>query len=41
LGSTLLANPGGVFVVVVTGLVLLGVGGYMVYKGASASSYGW
>jgi hypothetical protein len=35
LGRTLLANPGGVFVVVVIGLVLLGVGGFMVYKGAS------
>lgn len=35
LGSTLLSSPGGVFVVVLIGLVLLGVGGYMIYKGAS------
>ena len=35
LGTTLLSNPGGVFVVVLIGLVLLGVGAYMVYKGFS------
>ena len=34
LGTTLLSTPGGVFVVVLIGLMLLGVGGYMIYKGA-------
>ena len=35
LGTTLLSTPGGVFVVVLIGLVLLGVGGYMIYKGVT------
>ncbi|MEJ3406099.1 DUF1206 domain-containing protein [Rathayibacter sp. YIM 133350] len=35
LGATLLASPGGVFLVGLIGLVLLGIGGYMVYKGVS------
>ncbi len=35
LGATLMSSPAGVFVVVLIGLALLGVGGYMVYKGTS------
>ncbi|HEV7183023.1 MAG TPA: DUF1206 domain-containing protein [Leifsonia sp.] len=35
LGATLMATPGGVFVVIAIGLALLGVGGYMIFKGVS------
>ncbi|KQO99801.1 hypothetical protein ASF30_07885 [Leifsonia sp. Leaf264] len=35
LGANLMSSPVGVIVVVLIGLVLLGVGGYLVYKGAS------
>ncbi|WP_394551036.1 DUF1206 domain-containing protein [Agromyces sp. MMS24-JH15] len=35
LGTTLLSTPGGVFVVVFIGLIVLALGGYMIYKGLS------
>jgi hypothetical protein len=35
IGGTLLRAPGGVFVVVAIGIVLLGIAGYMVFKGVS------
>lgn len=35
IGATLMGTPGGVFVVVAIGLALLGVAGYMIFKGVS------
>ncbi len=35
IGATLMGTPGGIFLVVAIGLALLGVGGYMVFKGVS------
>ncbi len=35
IGATLIETPGGVFVVIAIGLALLGVAGYMVFKGVS------